>query len=89
MESLSIRITGKVQGVFFRHESKKIAEGLGITGIVRNEKDGSVFIEAEGEREALDKLLLWAKTGPRYAKVEKVEPMWGVGAGGHKGFLIQ
>ncbi|OHB18681.1 MAG: hypothetical protein A2666_03060 [Parcubacteria group bacterium RIFCSPHIGHO2_01_FULL_47_10b] len=89
MEKISIRVTGKVQGVFFRHESRKIAETLDITGFVRNEPDGSVFIEAEGEREALLKLLLFTKTGPRYAKVERVEPLWGVGAGGHKSFSIQ
>lgn len=89
LEVVTIKVRGRVQGVFYRHETKKIAETLGITGFVRNERDGSVFIEAEGDRESLEKLLMWAKTGPRFAKVDSVEPLWGVGTRGQKGFTIQ
>jgi acylphosphatase len=50
MNHVSIRISGKVQGVFFRASTKGKAEQYGINGFVRNEKDGSVYIEAEGRR---------------------------------------
>jgi acylphosphatase len=49
----NIRISGRVQGVFFRASTKAKAEELGISGFVQNEPDGSVYIEAEGE-EATD-----------------------------------
>lgn len=70
---LNIKIYGQVQGVFFRVSAKEKAEKLGITGFVRNEKDGSLFIEAEGEKQNLDKFLQWCKKGSPMAKVERIE----------------
>ena len=70
---VAIWIYGMVQGVFFRHSAKRTAEELGLAGFVRNEPDGSVYIEAEGEREVLDKFLDWCRKGPAYAKVERVD----------------
>ncbi|WP_431293764.1 acylphosphatase [Pedobacter sp. P26] len=49
MKHLNIKVTGKVQGVGFRETTKIIANQMMVNGFVRNEKDGSVYIEAEGE----------------------------------------
>ncbi len=69
----NIKIHGKVQGVFFRISAKRKADELDLVGIVRNEGDRTVYIEVEGEEEALDKFLDWCNQGSDYAKVEKVE----------------
>ena len=68
-----LRITGQVQGVFFRRSAKIEAEKLGIVGWVRNESDGSVEIMAQGEKKNVDKFIKWCKKGPPFAKVKKVE----------------
>ncbi len=69
---LDIKIFGKVQGVFFRVSAKEEAEKLGIVGFTRNEADGSVYIEAEGDIKSLNKFLEWCKSGPDAAKVKKL-----------------
>ena len=73
IKHIVIRVYGNVHGVFFRASTKEKAQELGITGFVQNEKDGSVYIEAEGTPAALKQLEQWAHEGPRKAKVEKVE----------------
>ncbi|MBI2017470.1 acylphosphatase [Candidatus Daviesbacteria bacterium] len=70
---LNIKVTGLVQGVFFRVSAKDQADKLSIKGFARNEKDGSVYIEAEGEKENLNKFLAWCHKSPTLAKVEEVE----------------
>jgi len=69
-KAFSIHVSGKVQGVFFRASTKQKADELGIKGFVRNERDGRVFIEAEGEEEKLSTFIDWCKQGPRHAHVE-------------------
>jgi len=59
----NIKVWGRVQGVFFRVSSQKEASRLGLAGFVRNESDGSVYIEVEGEQNIIDKLLLWIRRG--------------------------
>jgi acylphosphatase len=73
---LSARITGRVQGVGFRNFTRGRAHRLGVTGWVRNERDGSVRLEAEGDRETLDSLVEAVQQGPRMARVENVEVDW-------------
>lgn len=73
---LSARITGRVQGVGFRNFTRGRAHRLGVTGWVRNERDGSVRLEAEGDRETLDSLVEAVQHGPRMARVENVEVDW-------------
>lgn len=70
---INIYIFGKVQGIFFRVTAKEKADKLGVTGFARNEADGSVYIETEGEKEKLDEFVKWCYTGPSLAKVEKVK----------------
>ena len=69
----NIKITGFVQGVFFRASTKEKADSLGITGMVRNEPDGSVYTEAEGEENDLTRFIEWCNRGPAHARVEKCQ----------------
>ena len=73
MKHFSIRITGKVQGVFFRASAKEKADELKITGTARNNADGSVSIEAEGKEENLMHFVEWCKEGPPLSLVEHCE----------------
>ncbi|HNP17494.1 MAG TPA: acylphosphatase [Fulvivirga sp.] len=68
----NITVSGKVQGVFYRASTKHKAEELGITGFVRNEPSGIVYIEAEGQMAQLSALIDWCKIGPKHARVENV-----------------
>lgn len=72
LKTISIIITGKVQGVFFRQNAQEKARSLGIKGEVKNMPDDSVHISATGTAEQLDKLIDWCRQGPARAKVEKV-----------------
>jgi len=78
---LNIRVTGKVQGVFFRASTKDVADALRLVGFVRNERDQSVYIEAEGDQPALDQFLVWCKQGPPQAVVNNVEVVDGTVVG--------
>jgi len=66
---LTIRVSGKVQGVWFRARTREEAEKLELSGSVWNNPDGSVGIVAEGEEEQLQKLLSWCRRGPSMARV--------------------
>ena len=66
-------ITGRVQGVFFRVETKYAAEGFGVVGWVRNKMDGSVEAVFEGEEADVKAMLAWCQTGPSRARVDKAE----------------
>ena len=65
---------GRVQGVFFRASTREKAKALGLTGYVKNQPDGSVLINAEGEQDQLKELLDWClKGGPSGAKVTDIQ----------------
>ncbi len=66
---LELTLSGEVQGVSFRRQTQQKAEELGLVGLVRNNRDGSVTIIAEGEQATLKTLHDWAKTGPSRAVV--------------------
>lgn len=70
---LNIKIFGRVQGVFSRHDSKEVAEGLRLKGFVENLPDGTVYIEVEGNRKSLDKFVDWCRVGPPLAKVTRIK----------------
>ena len=72
-ESRHFRITGRVQGVFFRDSTRQVAQSLKVTGYARNVADGSVEVLACGSGEALERLGEWLKSGPPGARVDKVE----------------
>lgn len=73
VKHLNIIITGRVQGVFFRHFSEREAQKLKIFGLVKNLPDGSLYIEAEGEEKNLEKFVKWCKKGPKFAKVKQIK----------------
>ncbi len=67
-------VRGLVQGVYFRASCADVAHRHGVSGYVRNRPDGrSVEIVAEGEPDAVDALVEWARHGPRHAVVRSVE----------------
>ena len=72
-KAFTIRVSGKVQGVFFRASTREKADEFAIKGFVRNEPDGSVYIEAEGEENDLNKFIAWCKRGPIRAKVDRCD----------------
>lgn len=74
MKHVSVKVKGKVQGVFFRAETKRKADELGLVGFVRNEEDGSVYLELEGEETLINELTEWLKRGgPELASLSDIE----------------
>jgi acylphosphatase len=74
---LRMIVSGRVQGVFFRHSTMEEARGLGLTGWVCNLASGDeVEIVAEGTRRNLQMLWAWAHTGPPSARVHDVSEEW-------------
>jgi acylphosphatase len=69
-------IRGRVQGVFFRAETRDRARSLGVRGWVRNVPDGTVEAVFEGERERIESLLTWCRRGPALAHIDDVEVHW-------------
>lgn len=72
-ERVELRITGRVQGVYYRASCAEAARQLGLVGWVRNVDDGSVEAVAEGPHEALESFLAWCRRGPPAARVDDVE----------------
>jgi acylphosphatase len=66
-------ITGKVQGVYFRHSTRVEAERLAVGGLARNLPDGSVEVIAHGSPAAVDSLREWLHRGPSTARVASVK----------------
>ena len=70
---IHVFISGRVQGVFFRSNTKRIADNLGIKGWVRNLPDGRVEVVAEGKKDRIDDLIKFLKKGPEAGIVDNVE----------------
>ncbi len=88
MKRLVAKVHGRVQRVFFRRSAQFHALLLGLTGLARNEEDGSVTIIAEGEEEKLERLLEWCKNGPPFADVTGIEAAWQDATGEFKRFEV-
>jgi acylphosphatase len=71
-----IIVSGRVQGVFFRDHTQRWASSLGLTGWVRNLRDGRVEVLAEGEKDSLEGLLSRLRQGPPLANVQDIEVDW-------------
>jgi len=82
MKHITITVSGKVQGVYFRAFTEKEAQRLNLRGFVRNERNGDVYIEAEGEDANLNQLINWCQTGSPNAIVKDIK----VAEGEVKGF---
>jgi acylphosphatase len=85
---MRVRVRGRVQGVFFRAETRARAESLGLAGWVRNAADGSVEAVFEGESERVDSMVEWCRRGPGGAIVDDVEAV-PEGPVGDSGFRVR
>ena len=74
-KAVSVKVTGRVQGVAFRYHAVEEARRLGVVGWVRNEPDESVAGHFEGDDDAVDALVAWCRRGPSYAAVQHVAVM--------------
>jgi len=70
---LHVMISGRVQGVWYRANTKQKAEELGLTGWVKNAADGNVEAVFEGEESTVDEMIAWCRVGPPLAQVDDVK----------------
>jgi acylphosphatase len=71
-----VRVSGRVQGVYFRAETRTRARALGLAGWVHNARDGSVEAVFEGETERIELMIGWCSRGPSGAEVASVDVVW-------------
>ena len=84
-----ILVNGKVQGVWFRAFTRDRATGLGLTGWVQNETDGTVYLEVEGNKPQLELLIDELRAGPERSFVDDVEVDWSSAEDQWKEFTIR
>ncbi|NHV99987.1 MAG: acylphosphatase [Thaumarchaeota archaeon] len=84
-----VHVSGRVQGVFFRYETKSLADELGVKGWVRNLPDGRVEAVFEGEETLVRRMIDFCRKGPPGARVTGVEIEWEEYKGEFKGFAIR
>ncbi len=82
-----IKVHGKVQGVFFRKNTQQKALELGLSGWVKNEDDGTVSVEIEGELHSILAMQSWLRLGPPNAEVKSLEISQGQEQG-YEDFMI-
>jgi acylphosphatase len=75
MRRARVLVSGNVQGVFFRYETRERARGRGLAGWVRNLPDGRVEAVFEGPEEAVGAMVDWCGQGPRGARVTDIETL--------------
>ncbi len=83
------RIHGRVQGVGFRYHTQTTARSLGVAGWVRNLRDGSVEVHAEGDESALAEFRRYLHQGPPTAHVERVELHSSDPTGEYRSFVVR
>ena len=76
MHQALIKISGQVQGVFYRVHAGEVANTLDLKGYVRNMPDQTVEALVQGEKNAIEKFIEWCRVGSPSSKVEKVEISW-------------
>lgn len=86
---IDARVSGLVQGVFFRQGVKAEATRLNLVGSVRNRPGGFVLVMAEGEEEKLRELIEWCRKGTELTRVENIEVEWQAAAGEWNTFEIR
>lgn len=80
-------VSGRVQGVYYRHTCRAVARELGVNGWVCNRRDGTVEIVAEGSRDAVGELIAWCREGPPLADITSLEIIDETPAG-ERGFRV-
>lgn len=88
-ERLHATVHGRVQGVGFRFFVVEQASALGVTGWVRNRREGTVEVMAEGPRPALEQLLAALHRGPTSAWVQQVDAEWLPATGEFRRFRVR
>lgn len=73
MKHFNLKISGLVQGVGFRFFASQKADFLNLTGFIKNNPDGTVLIEIEGNGKNLKEFIDWCRKGPPTAEVKKLE----------------
>lgn len=73
MPAKHLRISGHVQGVFFRATAQEVALRLHLCGWIKNNNDGTVEAHIQGESDSVTQFLDWCKEGPEGARVENVD----------------
>jgi acylphosphatase len=73
MRAVRVRISGRVQGVFFRVTCARLADELGLSGWVRNRPDGDLEAVFQGPDHAVEDMLAWCREGPPHAQVDAVD----------------
>lgn len=81
-------VSGRVQGVFFRYETRNEALNRNVKGWVKNRRDGSVEAVFEGDEEDVKYMIDWCKKGPPMARVKDVQVEWEEYRGEYDGFHI-
>ena len=87
-ERAHVRISGQVQGVFFRDSTRQKAEELGLAGWVKNTPDGQVEALFEGPSEGVREMVSWCEEGPQHASVENVDTDLEGASGDLEGFEV-
>ncbi|TBW59457.1 acylphosphatase [Marinobacter halodurans] len=87
-QCIRVRVSGLVQGVFFRASTQEQARAKGISGYVKNLPDGRVEVVACGDEDALERLVEWLHKGPDRARVDHVD-VETVNFRSHQGFNIK
>ena len=88
-ERARVRVSGQVQGVFFRDSTRQKAEELGLAGWVRNMPDGQVEALFEGPSDKVEEIVRWCKEGPQRASVENVDTDFESVGGDLEGFEVR
>ena len=88
-ERAHVRVSGQVQGVFFRDSTRKKAEELGLAGWVRNLPDGQVEAVFEGPSREVREMVRWCEEGPQHASVENVDKDFESAGGDLEGFEVR
>lgn len=84
----TVAISGRVQGVAFRHYTKQTADRQGVNGWVRNNLDGTVEATFEGEENAVRAVIDWCRQGPDMARVDSVHIVWHNASGEFNTFSV-
>ena len=82
-------VSGRVQGVFFRFETRRLARSLRVSGWVKNCGDGRLEAVFEGDEENVNEMVEFCRRGPSGARVTNVEVVWEESTGEFEGFSVR
>ncbi len=88
MRRVQVTVTGDVQGVGYRYTMRMVAEEAGVSGWVRNRRDGTVEAEVEGTPEQIDEVLAWMAEGPPGSRVDAAS-VADLAPSGERGFEVR